>query len=343
GFYTRSLALVADAFHYLNDLVGFIVALVALKRATLLGAFFNGVFLLALGVSIFLQAIERFVSLQPVENPLLVMIIGCVGFVLNVISAAILHGMPRTGHLDCGSPAELSQGTIMMRKKLLASRKARGDQSAPLHGNHRHETTDQSRRGKDGDLGIMGVLIHVAGDAANNVGVIIAGAVIWKTKSHSRYYADPAVSVAIALMIFFSSIPLVKKSGLILLESAPSGVNPQDIQHDIEKLDGVLAVHELHVWRLNQQKTLASAHITVSENQLTDFQALAKTATECFHAYGIHGVTLQPELAPRMIAILNEGADPGGSSADLRERRSGDSTCVLRCGADGCVSPSCCD
>jgi len=54
----------------------------------------------------------------------------------------------------------------------------------------------------------MGVLIHVAGDAANNVGVIIAGAVIWKTKSHSRYYADPAVSVAIALMIFFSSIPL---------------------------------------------------------------------------------------------------------------------------------------
>jgi len=141
GFYTRSLALVADAFHYLNDLVGFIVALVALKaaerddappslsfgwqRATLLGAFFNGVFLLALGVSIFLQAIERFVSLQPVENPLLVMIIGCVGFVLNVISAAILHGMPRTGHLDCGSPAELSQGTIMMRKKLLASRKAR--------------------------------------------------------------------------------------------------------------------------------------------------------------------------------------------------------------------------
>lgn len=67
---------------------------------------------------------------------------------------------------------------------------------------------DQSRRGKDGDLGIMGVLIHVAGDAANNVGVIIAGAVIWKSKSAHRYYADPAVSVAIAMMIFFSSIPL---------------------------------------------------------------------------------------------------------------------------------------
>lgn len=54
----------------------------------------------------------------------------------------------------------------------------------------------------------MGVLIHVAGDAANNVGVIIAGAVIWKISSPDRYYADPAVSMAIAFMIFFSSIPL---------------------------------------------------------------------------------------------------------------------------------------
>ena len=80
GFRTSSLALVADAFHYLNDLVSFIVALVALtlsqqrrapaslafgwQRARVLGAFFNGVFLLALAVSIFLQAVERFIHIQ---------------------------------------------------------------------------------------------------------------------------------------------------------------------------------------------------------------------------------------------------------------------------------------
>jgi zinc transporter 1 len=80
GFYTGSLALIADAFHYLNDLIGFIVALVAVSvserktspdqlsfgwaRAQLLGAFFNGAFLLALGLSIALQSIERFISIQ---------------------------------------------------------------------------------------------------------------------------------------------------------------------------------------------------------------------------------------------------------------------------------------
>jgi zinc transporter 1 len=99
GFYTKSLALVADAFHYLNDLIGFIVALVAVHmterktsptdlsfgwaRAQLLGAFFNGAFLLALGLSILLQSIERFIDLKHVENPKLVLIVGCVGLTLN--------------------------------------------------------------------------------------------------------------------------------------------------------------------------------------------------------------------------------------------------------------------
>ena len=61
----------------------------------------------------------------------------------------------------------------------------------------------------------MGVFIHVMGDCANNLGVIIAGLVIWLADYHGRYYADPAVSMAIAVMIFFSSLPL---SRLLSLE-----------------------------------------------------------------------------------------------------------------------------
>lgn len=54
----------------------------------------------------------------------------------------------------------------------------------------------------------MGVFIHIMGDCANNVGVIISGLVIWLTNYGGRYYADPAVSMAIAIMIFASSLPL---------------------------------------------------------------------------------------------------------------------------------------
>jgi solute carrier family 30 (zinc transporter), member 1 len=56
------------------------------------GAFFNGVFLLALALSIFLQSIERFVHLNPIETPIMVLITGAVGLILNIIGAIVVHG-----------------------------------------------------------------------------------------------------------------------------------------------------------------------------------------------------------------------------------------------------------
>jgi zinc transporter 1 len=67
------------------------------------------------------------------------------------------------------------------------------------------------------------------------VGVIIAAAVIWFTSSPARFYADPAVGMAISLMILCSAGPLIKHSGEILLQSAPQGVRLSDIKHDLEK------------------------------------------------------------------------------------------------------------
>lgn len=295
------------------------------QRATLLGAFFNGVFLLALGVSIFLQSIERFVSVQPVENPLLVMIIGCVGFALNVVSAAILghdHGDGQ-GH-DKSQSANSDHPTTSTATQL-------------PHQEHRHANAENSKKRKaEHDLGIMGVLLHVAGDAANNIGVVIAGAIIWKTSSFGRYYADPAVSMAISIIIFFSSIPIVNKSGIILLESAPPGVNAKNVEHDIMQVRGVLAVHELRIWRLNQGKALASAHISVKEKELSNFMPLAETINECFHAYGIHSVTLQPEAAPHIVSGHEDDAGCLENPANLRERKRMVDNCLVGCVANTC-------
>lgn len=60
------------------------------------------------------------------------------------------------------------------------------------------------------DLGLLGVLVHVIGDAINNVGVIISALVIWLASYPGRFYADPAVSTGIAFMILASAIPLGK-------------------------------------------------------------------------------------------------------------------------------------
>lgn len=56
------------------------------------GAFFNGVFLLALALSIFLQSIERFINIQTVDSPILVLIVACIGLGLNILSVFVVHG-----------------------------------------------------------------------------------------------------------------------------------------------------------------------------------------------------------------------------------------------------------
>ena len=85
-------------------------------------------------------------------------------------------------------------------------------------------------------MGILGVLIHVIGDALNNIGVIISALVIWLTSYEARFYADPGTSMGIAIMILLSSLPLVKQSGKILMQSAPHGVVVSDVKHDLEKV-----------------------------------------------------------------------------------------------------------
>jgi len=62
------------------------------RRDCLIGAFFNGVFLLALALSIFLQSLERFVHVERIEKPFSVLVIGCIGLTLNIISALVIHG-----------------------------------------------------------------------------------------------------------------------------------------------------------------------------------------------------------------------------------------------------------
>ncbi|KAI0888806.1 cation efflux protein [Annulohypoxylon maeteangense] len=364
AFFTKSLALLADAFHYMNDLIAYCVALAAIiisdsktppdnfsfgwARAQLLGAFFNGVFLLALGISIFLQSIERFISIERVDNPVLVLIMGCVGFTLNLLSATLLHELHDHdhghghghGHSHSHSDSDEHEhaenhghghdhhhGHVNVE----AGRQVNGSfvedhDEIPLtpisaHAEHRHTIVNLQSSGHD--LGMMGVLLHVIGDACNNVGVIIAALIIWLTSSEARFYADPGISMGIAIMILVTSIPLVKNSGKILMQSSPKDVPLDDVKHDLEKIPGIESVHELHIWRLDQKKSIATAHIVVSNTEMSDFMDRARTVGECLHAWGIHSATLQPELATPTTASSVIAAD---NSNDNEERISTDNT-----------------
>lgn len=90
-------------------------------------------------------------------------------------------------------------------------------------------------------------------------------------------------------------------------------------------------MHELHIWRLNQQKSIASAHIVIDHS--TDFMAVANTINECLHAYGIHSATLQPEVIP------NPSTREDLSSPTLASAVS----CLLGCqSSTNCLQVGCC-
>ncbi|KAJ2548736.1 Zinc resistance conferring protein [Coemansia sp. RSA 1933] len=107
GIIAGSITLIADSFHMLNDVLGMVIALWAIKmassdkavpnntygwqRAEILGALTNGVLLLGLCLTIYIDAIERFISIKEVNAPMLVMVVGCVGLAFNLMGLMLFH------------------------------------------------------------------------------------------------------------------------------------------------------------------------------------------------------------------------------------------------------------
>ncbi|KAI1419947.1 cation efflux protein [Xylaria sp. FL1777] len=510
GFMVHSLALMADAFHMLNDIISLIIGLWAVtivKRATtnrfsygwvraeILGAFFNAVFLIALCISIILEALTRFVEPQEVSNPKLILIVGCFGLASNLVGFVVLGGhghdhghghshehdadhghehvhqhddvaaaeegratnaavdengpvydvlpdvvVARTRSSDYGSEGrgnvdnsrsflsgnwERRRASSLKRSRFtsidelnihpasfrqdIIDRSSQGDnetdessvedsatvetairdepvadESTPLigkgsgkvtgavsknqHGrqpawHHRsdsgvhddhHHTKPMSKSKKShghnhSDMGMNAMVLHVLGDALGNVGVIATALVIWLTDWPGRYYADPAVSLFITLIILRSAIPLTKATSKVLLQATPDHLDLEDIKDDIQGLPGVISCHHVHIWQLSDTKVVASLHMQIAF-PITDeggakYMKLAKQARKCLHAYGIHSATIQPEFClDQNCSHLEEGLvsmDGQQSPIQYPSKLEPSDGCLLDC-VDDCVDQGCC-
>ncbi|KAI4168450.1 MAG: hypothetical protein LQ343_006401 [Gyalolechia ehrenbergii] len=503
------------------------------QRAETLGALVNGVFLVALCLSIFLDAIQRFVEPQVVSSPRLVLIVGCFGLLSNILGLFLFHehghshgGEPGHGHVHGAgndlaaaeqghSPAKLTRenghtetvadesgnvvdvlpqntiagwpkttrapsginaspkntsllfskydedantatmsispasarksmsGTPRHRRHtsggsrsrfasvdemhfhpasfrndiikagrlkdiesggsevedneealldgeatedepLLSKHKSNGfadgslgDPNKPKsydHADHTHRQPKEHSKGgqSHGDLNMRGVFLHVMGDALGNIGVIGSALIIWLTSWSWRYYADPAISLVITVIILGSAIPLCKAASRILLQAVPPGINVDDIKADIEDFPGIISCHHLHVWQLSDTKMVASLHIQVEFDFKGEgsarYMQLARAIRRCLHEHGIHSSTIQPEFCldsthrhtsghtseseeddpngPHAGKPGSKGASKGGSRAG--SIRSQPDTCLLECGdecgdAGQCCTPSATD
>jgi len=143
------------------------------------------------------------------------------------------------------------------------------------------------------NLNTRAVLLHVIGDLIGSVAAITSGAVIYYTGWQP---IDSLLSLVIAMLILGSTVRLLLDALHVLMEGVPAGLTIEDVGRALGELQGVLAVHDLHIWNISSGQKALSAHVDL-EN-LDSWAALLESARQMLrHRFGIAHVTLQPEPA----------------------------------------------
>jgi cobalt-zinc-cadmium efflux system protein len=144
------------------------------------------------------------------------------------------------------------------------------------------------------DVNIRSVFLHMLGDTLSTAAVIAGGAGILFTGS---MWIDPALSLIIAGMILWSSIGIVRETLHILLEGTPRTLYLADVRAAMQAVDGVMNVHDLHIWSLGSQSHALSSHVTIAEMPMSEcgdiLTSLKDTLSDRFH---IHHTTIQFEI-----------------------------------------------
>lgn len=112
------------------------------------------------------------------------------------------------------------------------------------------------------DVNIRSVFIHMLGDTLSTAAVIVGGVVIAFT---GQSWIDPALSLAIAALILWSSLSIIHETLNILLEGMPRGLSLGEIRATLEQIDGVEDVHDLHVWSLGSNSHALASHVTIAD------------------------------------------------------------------------------
>lgn len=252
GLYANSLSLLADAGHNFSDVIGLIVAWIAIllgrrlptprftygfQGSTILAALANAMLLLIAVGGIIWEAVRRLTSPAPV-NEMTIIWVALVGVVINVATALMLRG------------------------------------------------------GRRDDLNLHGAYLHMVADAAISLGVALAGAGMMWT---GWLWLDPAISLAIAVVIFAGTWRLLKQSLRLSLQGVPDRIDPAEVRAYLAGLPEVAEVHDLHIWGMSTTETALTAHIVVCAGHPGNAFMMA-VGDELESRFGISHSTFQIEL-----------------------------------------------
>jgi cobalt-zinc-cadmium efflux system protein len=153
--------------------------------------------------------------------------------------------------------------------------------------------------GQKGDINIRAAFIHMLGDAVG-AGAIILGAVAIRYTGWT--YIDPALSIALGVLIVYSAWDIIRESLNILLEGLPRGLELSNVTKAMSDVEGVLDVHDLHIWSLGSSTHALSCHALIEDMPPSESECILKRMNQVLARFDIHHTTIQFEHVPCVLS-----------------------------------------
>ena len=154
-------------------------------------------------------------------------------------------------------------------------------------------------RGKKGDINIRAAFVHMLGDALGAVAIIIGAIAIFYT---GWLYIDPLLSIAIGLLICYTAWDIIRESLNILLEGLPQGIELEKVTLLLSGIDGVLDVHDLHIWSLGSSTHALSSHVLIDDMPPSASEQILRRIQQLLCSFGIYHSTIQFEHVPCVLS-----------------------------------------
>lgn len=175
-------------------------------------------------------------------------------------------------------------------------------------------------RGSRESLNLRSAFLHIVTDTVSSVAVVGGGLLImW----YGITIIDPLLSGCIALLILFQSFGLMRRTVDILMEGAPKHIEIDQLTGAIQSLDGVVDMHHVHVWQLDEHRAALEAHIVIEKQDLSQMERI-KTAVKhmLLNRFRIAHSTLEFEFEPCLPSPADCFGDVGPVGAEGTATRS---------------------
>ena len=149
------------------------------------------------------------------------------------------------------------------------------------------------------NLNVRAALLHVMGDLLGSVAALISGAVILMTGWTT---IDPLLSLLIVVLILISAVRVLREALHALMEGVPLHLDLERVGRSMAGVEGVVSVHDLHIWSLSSSRIALAAHVIIHDLR-TWPATMARLQTHLKDEFGIHHVTLQPESGEKFVDV----------------------------------------